>query len=137
MLKKIFAVVLIASLLGCEKKHQSVGCDTGACDLSFSMLGVHFKDKNGNAVTVQNLSSINQRTKQSVLPASQQGINQAGYYIITDDSKRASFSDDGDEVIVSATSTVTGQTKTATFKISGGCNCHINKLAGEQNIVFD
>ena len=136
MLKKLFAVVLIASLLGCEKK-QSVGCGTGACDLSFAMLGVYFKDKNGNAVTVQNLSSINQRTKQSVLPASQQGINQPGYYIITDDSKRAGFSDDGDEVIVSATNSVTGQTKTATFKISGGCNCHINKLSGEQTIVFD
>jgi phage protein U len=136
MIKRLFAILFIACSLGCEKKQQSVGCGTGACTLSFAMVGIHFKDKNGNAVAVQNLTAINQRTKQSVLPAGQQGINEPGYYIITDDSMRAKFSDDGDEVIVSGTDSK-GQTKTVTFKISGGCNCHVAKLSGEQTIVFE
>jgi hypothetical protein len=137
MIKKTFALLLIASLLSCEKKQQSVGCHTGACTLSFAMLGVHFEDKNGNPVTVQNLTAVNQRTKASVLPASKQGITEPGYYIITDDSMRDKFSDSGDEVTVTATNSATGQSKTATFKVSGGCNCHVEKLSGTQTIAFD
>ncbi|MES2809188.1 MAG: hypothetical protein V4619_11210 [Bacteroidota bacterium] len=137
MIKKLFALLLIASLLGCEKKQEKVGCAPKECTLSFAMLGVNYTDKDGAAVFVKNFSVINQRTQLSVLPTTQQDMFVKGYYVITDDSKKDKFSTEGDNVIVSATYEATGQTKTATFKISGGCNCHINKISGPQTISFD
>lgn len=137
MFKKLFVLLLVTSLLGCEKKNQKVGCGMQECTLSYAMLALQFNDKNGNPVTVQNLTAINQRTKQSVLPQHQSAANQAGQYTITDDGQKDKFSTDGDEVVVSATNPATGQTKTAIFKISGGCNCHIAKLSGPQTISFD
>lgn len=105
--------------------------------MSFAMIGVKFTDKNGHAIAVQSLTAVNQRTKLSVLPANQQGINEPGYYVITDDSTREKLSTDGDEVLVSATNPATGQTKTVSFKLSGGCNCHIDRISGPQTIAFD
>ncbi|MFD2147259.1 hypothetical protein [Mucilaginibacter antarcticus] len=138
MIKKLFALLLIVSLLGCEKKQEKVGgCGTGLCTLSFAILQVNYTDKDGNPVAVQNFTAVNQRTQQSVLPTNQHDLVVKGQYAITDDGAKDKFSNDGDEVVVSATYAPTGQTKTATFKISGGCNCHIEKLSGPQTIKFD
>lgn len=138
MFKKLFALLLIAGLLGCQKTEEKVGgCNTGACTLSFAMLGVNFTDKDGNPVYVQSITAINQRTKLSVLPKSQHDMVVKGHYVITDDGMKGQFSNEGDDVMVSATYAATGQTKTALFKISGGCNCHINKISGPQTISFD
>lgn len=139
MLKKVSALLIVACLMaGCDKQRQGLtGCSTQTCTLSFAMIGVQFTDKNGNAVVVQNLTSINQRTKESMLPGTQQGITQTGYYYIADDSMRSKLSTAGDDVLVTATNPATGQTKSVTFKISGGCNCHVDKISGPQTIVFD
>lgn len=105
--------------------------------MSFAMIGVNFTDKNGSAIAVQNLTAVNQRTKLSVLPANQDAINTKGYYVIADDNAREKLASDGDEVLVSATNPATGQTKTVSFKLSGGCNCHVDRISGPQTIAFD
>jgi hypothetical protein len=40
-------------------------------------------------------------------------------------------------VIISGTHPTTNVTKTVTFKISGGCNCHVEKVSGSSTVVFD
>jgi hypothetical protein len=140
MFKKLFVLLLIATCcLGCDKKKESVGCGTGACTLSFASITIRYTDKNGTGITVQNFTAINQRTKLSVVPSNPQtGVFiEPGYRIVTDDGMKGHFSADGDDVIVSATNPNTNQTKSVTLKISGGCNCHIDKLSGPQTVVFD
>jgi hypothetical protein len=138
MINKLFSLLLLCSLFGCEKKTEKVdGCNTGPCTLLFATVSVNYTDKDDQPVDVQNFTAINQRTKLSVLPGTQNNMAGKGHYLITDDGKKDQFSSEGDEVIVSATYAATGQTKTATFKIAGGCNCHINRVSGPQTISFD
>jgi hypothetical protein len=103
----------------------------------FVSINVKFQDKNGNALEVKNFSAVNQRTNESISSGNQQGINGVGYYTVADDNTRSKLSTQGDEVVVTATHPTTGQTKTATFKISGGCNCHVARISGPQVITFD
>jgi len=127
--------------LGCHKTTEPInGCNINqVCTALFATIGIHFVDKNGNPVVVKNLNAINQRTQISVLPAQiKDGLLRPGYYNITDDSKIKLFSADGDNVLISATDSVTNQIKTTTFKIaSGDCGCHVTKLSGSDQLAFD
>lgn len=136
--KKIAVLMLIAGFFSCHKTKEPAGCGTQACTQVFAQIGVGFADINGSPLTVNNFSAINQRTKQSVVPISPvSGPAQPGYYIVTDDNSKKDFSTEGDDVLISGTSPTTGQTKTVTYKISGGCNCHVEKLSGTSPVVFD
>lgn len=141
MTKRIAVLLLIIFCLSCHKNPKQVSnCRIDSvCTALFATVGIHFTDKHGNAVSVKNLSAVNQRTQVSVLPAqASAGISQPGYYAVTDDSRIKLFSADGDDVLISATDSVTNQTKTTTFKIaSGDCGCHVTKLSGEDKVVFD
>jgi hypothetical protein len=138
MFKKLFiAMVAVALFMACsKKKQQNSGCDVIACTDSVYVIGVYFNDNRGVPVNVEAFSATNQRTKESVLPAKPTTDNKS-YYIITNDTRKNKFSAVGDEVLVSATYPATGQTKTASYMISGDCKCHVEKIYGPETIAFD
>ena len=137
MTKKTFIALVIACSFGCTKKQTSVlNCPAQMCTMNFASVTVQFQDKNGNSVTVKNYSVLNQRTNER-LTSSGTGINSAGHYTVVDDGMLKKLSTEGDEIVVTATHPTTNQIKTATYKISGGCNCHVERIAGPQVIVFD
>ena len=111
-------------------------CPAQQCTLVFASVSVQFQDKNGNAVDVKNFTAVNQRTNETLSSGTNPGSNSYGY-TVADDNALGKLSTTGDEVIVTATHPTNGQTKTATFKISGGCNCHVARISGPQIIKFD
>ncbi|MES2375248.1 MAG: hypothetical protein V4553_01650 [Bacteroidota bacterium] len=136
--KRLAMLLVVACFFSCHKTQQQAGCGTQTCTMVFAQIGVSFADINGSPITVNNFSAINQRTKTSVVPASPTGGPASpGYYIVTDDNSKKDFSTEGDDVLISGTSPTTGQTKTVTYKISGGCNCHVDKISGSSTVVFD
>jgi hypothetical protein len=139
MIKKILIVLLIAGFFGCTKKQVETlqDCPAQPCTLSFASINVKFLDKSGNAVEVKNYSAFNKRTEKNLVTGSQKVMNEPGSYTIADDGMRSQLSTQGDEIVVSATHPTTGQVKTATYKISGGCNCHVERISGPQVIKFD
>lgn len=142
MIKRFTAILLLLVICwGCHKGTEPVGgCNVNhVCTALFAMIGIHFVDKNGNAVTVKSFSAINQRTQMTVLPVrTADALLRPGYYNITDDSKIKLFSAGGDDVLISATDSVTNQIKTTMFKIaSGDCGCHVTKLSGSDQLTFD
>ncbi|MCC8423379.1 hypothetical protein [Mucilaginibacter sp. UR6-11] len=139
MIRKLFILLMIGSCLSCHKKSvQQSGCDAQVCTTLFAIIGIHFTDKNGTAIVVQNYTAVNQRTHLNMVnsnpPANPFGI---GYYIVADDSAKSQLSTEGDEVLVSATNPATNQTKTTMFKITGGCKCHVEKVLGVDTLAFD
>jgi hypothetical protein len=138
IIKRLAVLILIASFFSCHKAQEQAGCGTQTCTMVFAKIGVHFADFNGSPTSVLNFSAINQRTKQSTVPASPTGgPAEPGFYIVADDNGKNNFSTEGDDVVISGTSPTTNATKTVTFKISGGCNCHVEKVTGESTVVFD
>jgi hypothetical protein len=136
MIKKIAIAILICYCFSCHKSTQQVACGTQACTEIFASIGVKFVDKSGNAVAVKNFSAINQRTNARLTYTLAYDL-MPGYYIIADDGTRSQLSTGGDEVLVTGTHPTTNQTKTVTFKISGGCNCHVEKISGAETVTFD
>lgn len=137
MKKKILLILLVACSLACNKKQvDTLGCPAQPCTLIFASINVQFKDKNGNTVEAKNFTAVNQRTKENLSPTSP-GMNGAGYFTIVDDGMLKKLSTTGDEVVVTATHPTNGQIKTATYTISGGCNCHVERISGPQVITFD
>lgn len=132
----IILTLALVFCLGCKKKQQTGGCTTGTCTTSFASVGIYFNDKQGVPIAIEALSATNQRTKESVLPAKTETSTKS-LYILTDDSQISKFTALGDEVVLSATNPSTGQTKTTTYFISGGCNCHVEKIYGPGTIQFD
>ncbi|MDB5157049.1 MAG: hypothetical protein JWR50_1756 [Mucilaginibacter sp.] len=138
MVKRLLILSVIGICLGCHKNQQKAGCGTQVCTDIFVSVGIHFTDKNGNAIVVNNFTAIDQRTHLSVTPVHPvTGIDNVGYYVVTDDSMRPQLSTEGDDVLVSATDPATNQTKAVTLKLSGGCNCHVGKISGVDTIAFD
>jgi len=137
-MKKTIAIILLtACSFGCTKKQASVlSCPAQMCTMNFASIGVQFQDKSGNAITVKNYTVVNQRTGE-ILTSSGTGMNSAGYYRVVDDGMLKKLSSEGDEIIVTSTHPTTGQIKTATYKISGGCNCHVARISGPEIIAFD
>lgn len=136
MLRKLAILLLIISCTAC-KKNQKSACGTQVCTDIFVSVGVTFKDKADNGVSVTNYSVTDLRTGQKLTNAISPGANFVpGYMVIVDDSNLPDLSTDGDDVQVSGTNPATHETKTATFKIAGGCNCHVSKISGPQVIVF-
>jgi hypothetical protein len=135
MIRKLTLLLLIACCVSCHKSNQAV-CGMQECTKNNVTISVGFANQNGSAVVVKDYSAINQRTHAKVLsPGNYDTV--PGFYIIADDSMRSQFSTEGDDVIITATHPTTNQTKTVTFKISGGCNCHVEKVSGTSPVVFD
>jgi hypothetical protein len=137
MLQKLIILSLaVAFCLGCKKKQQTGTCSTGTCTTTFASIGIYFNNNKGVPIAVEAFTATNQRTKESVLPAKSETSTKS-YYIVTDDSQIGKFSSEGDEVVISATNPSTGQSVSTTYRISGGCNCHVEKRYGVTTVPFD
>ncbi|WP_121812692.1 hypothetical protein [Mucilaginibacter kameinonensis] len=141
-MRKYFVFFLIASaLLSCKKHNQQAGCPSQACTQEFASITVHFVTKDGLPTPGKNVTVINLRTHEAIIAKGNGGavIPSIGpnLFTIATDNNKSEFSTEGDDVELTATDVVTNITKTATFKISGGCNCHISKISGPDKIVFD
>jgi hypothetical protein len=139
MIKKLFLLLMIGACLSCHKTPvQQTGCKTQVCTDLFAIITIKFTDKNGNAIAVQDYSVTNQRTHLKIVNTGSAAIDLIyGSYIVADDSAKSQLSTDCDDVLISATNPTTYQTKTTTFKITGGCNCHVAKVSGADTVAFD
>ncbi|RYU90149.1 hypothetical protein EWM62_11450 [Mucilaginibacter terrigena] len=140
MYKKLLLVLMLAGgLSACKNTENDSACGTQMCTASFAYIGVMIKDSNGDTVKLSALTVVNLRTNKSVTPPEYPGAVDfmEGSVLIASDNNRADFSTKGDEVEITATSEATGQVKKFTMKISGGCNCHIEKISGPETVTFD
>jgi hypothetical protein len=137
-MKKLILLCLSLAVItsSCSKKLKTDGCPTGQiCTMMFASVGVEFVDKSGNNVPVKDFKVFNMRTNKFIEAKGiiEQGSASTHYTIVTDGNKKE-LSTEGDDIKVTAT--YNGKTTiAATFKISGGCNCHVEKLSGTDKIV--
>jgi ABC-type Fe3+-hydroxamate transport system substrate-binding protein len=139
MLKRITLLLFVCAIGFSACTQKKSGCDAAqACTADFRSVGVKFVDKEGNPLAVKDLVVTNLRTNTAVIAKNvlDPGFS-PDFHTIATDSNKDDFSTDGDEIKITATSTATNKTATATLKISGGCNCHINKLSGPEKIVIE
>jgi len=129
---------LILLFTACDKgsEQPKVTCAPKMCTLNFASINIEFSSINYSMFTVKNVSAINQRTGLSLNIAPINNSNNLTY-MIANDSMLSQFSGEGDNVLISATHSVTNQTKTAVVNISGGCGCHVYKNSGPSAIIFD
>ncbi|MEN0055261.1 MAG: hypothetical protein AAGC65_16420 [Mucilaginibacter sp.] len=141
MKKSLLFLLLIVIYSACSKKtHQSTAapCNPGMCTMMYVSVPIHFVDKAGNAVEVKDFKAVNLRTNKSIqTEVTPTPGNNSGFHVIATDSNMKEFTNEGDEVKVTATNTATNQTQSVIVKITGGCACHIAKTAGPDKIVFD
>jgi len=141
MYKYVFLLLLVAAFSGCKKHNQQKGCPSQACTLDFASLTVSFVNKDGQPTPGKNVTVINLRTHETIIAKGSGGpaVPTVGpnLYTIATDNNKSEFSTEGDEVELTATDGITNITKTTTFKISGGCNCHIAKISGPNQIILN
>jgi len=137
---KKFLFLLLLVLLGsaCNKKQQKPPCAIQVCTDIFATITIKFLDKNGNQITVNNYTAVNQRTHE-LLHDNRFLVPGAypPYYDVADDGDLKKISTEGDNILVTGTDPVTNQTKTAILKVAGGCTCHVTKVSGPAFIAFD
>ncbi|MEO7214128.1 hypothetical protein [Mucilaginibacter sp.] len=139
LIKLIAFLAVVTSFAACSKKINGGGCPTGQmCTMQFVTLSVNFVDKAGKAVTVKDVKVVNQRNNTAILAEGMSSmVNQAGRYVFVTDANKKQLSTDGDDLKITATNAVTNKTVSAIIKISGGCNCHVSKVSGSDDIVFE
>ncbi|WP_147321951.1 hypothetical protein [Mucilaginibacter conchicola] len=140
MKKFLTALLLTAISLGaCKKNSNKGGCDTQMCTNEFVSVTMRFTNKDGSPVTISGVTVINMRTNKPVeLPKYSPSIDYvAGTVLVADDGTKNQFSTGGDDIKITAKSDATGQVKSVMYKISGGCNCHVNKISGDLTVAFD
>jgi hypothetical protein len=129
------AVVLLASCTKTQQKNSA--CGTQVCSDIFMSVEIHFTDNTGKSIEVTNFTVFDVSSNKRLYPGLPTANLLVGYYTIASDSNIKDYSTDGDIIKVSATDPATGQTKTVTLKISGGCNCHVARLSGPDTVAFD
>jgi hypothetical protein len=136
-MKKCILFLLIVVCSACSKKsRQAAPCNPGMCTMMFTTIGIHFVDKAGKDAVVKDFSAINLRTNKKIETQPIPGSN-AGFHVIATDSNMKEFTNEGDDVKVIATDSVTNQTKSVVVKLAGGCACHISKISGPDTLAFD
>ncbi|RRN78190.1 hypothetical protein EIM50_15745 [Pseudoxanthomonas sp. SGD-10] len=130
----IFALFLSACI-----GQKEINCDDLICTQEFRSITVKFVDAEGTPIEVEDFKAINARTKKQVNDGNQGGsLPMKGVYVITSDASLNEFTTNGDIVVVSAKHAMSGVMKTAEYKITGGrCSCHVSKVSGPDEIVFD
>ena len=136
--KFIILSIAVVLFLACTKTQQkNSACGTQVCTALFATVGVHFTDKQGSPMVVRDYTVFNVSSNKLIFSGAPNVDLVPGYYVVASDSNIKDFSSNGDNIKVSATDPATGQTKTADFKISGGCNCHVEKVSGPDTVAFD
>jgi len=139
-MKKIgLAILLVSALLSCKEKTTDTGCEDRICTEEFRSLVIKFVDNKAVGAEVKDFSVVNQRTGEKVYANSAAASSLVkGSFIIVDDGNTKSLSEAGDDLKITGTSVETNQTKSAIIKVKGGkCACHIEKVSGPEQIVFD
>jgi len=133
----LFLLLLIC--FSCNKNSQKSACGAQACTDLFGSVGVMFKDKDNNPVSVTKYSVVDLRTNDTLKKVLSPTANLiAGYEIVVDDSNLKDLSTGGDNLKVSGTNPATNQVATGIIKVSGGaCNCHVGWVSGPQTITFN
>jgi hypothetical protein len=139
MKKSILFLLLVIVYSACSKKtRQTAPCNPGMCTMIYTTIGIHFVDKAGKDAVIKDFSAVNLRTNKKVETQSIPGSgSNAGYHVIATDSNMKEFTNEGDDVKVTATDSVTNQTKSVVVKLAGGCACHISKVSGTDTLAFD
>ncbi|TFF40901.1 hypothetical protein [Mucilaginibacter psychrotolerans] len=137
--KVISALLIIAGFSACSQKLKPAGCPTDqVCTMIFTTLSVNFVDKAGNPVTVKDVKVLNLRTNVAILAQGMGSMmSQPGKYTLVSDANKKQLSTEGDDLRITATNTANNKMVTAIIKVSGGCNCHVSKVSGADNIVFE
>ena len=138
-MKKCILFLLIIACAACSKKSRQVApCNPGMCTMMFTTIGIHFVDKAGKDAVIKNFKAVNLRTNKDIKtePINGSGAN-ASFHVIATDGNMKEFTNEGDDVKVTATDSVTNQTKSVIVKLAGGCACHISKVSGPDTLAFD
>lgn len=141
MKRVVFLSLLAVLFAACNKGISSKGgCGVKACTMNAVYLYLYFVDNTDKPTRLSDFSAINQRTGLKLEVINTNPIiygGAQGSVVIATDAMLSQFSDEGDDILITATSKDTGQTKTAIINIAGGCNCHIEKKSGPSTIKFD
>lgn len=137
---KIFSALLLAAFVfsACSPKTTG-GCPTGQmCTMIFTTITVEFADAAGKPVKVKNVEIFNRSSNKPIVAVGIKGPEFVlDKYVIVTDANKKELSSNGDDITVTATSIATGKTVTGVYKVSGGCNCHVQKISGPDKIVFN
>lgn len=139
MRTQLSLLLLIFIALSACKWRSNGGCSTGERAAAFDPAGVLFDNKDGSRANVGKVEMINLRTNKPVKKVeSPFDVDyQPGFVLIATDETKSEFSTEGDDVKVTAKNTKTGQVKSVVVKISGGSNCHAERISGPDKVVFD
>ena len=108
------------------------------CTTDFRYVTVKFSNSSGQPVVVDGYKAVNLRTGLTIQTPQPDTTHFKGTYIVASDANIVHLSASGDTIEVTAVNPKTAEEKSARFVVSGGeCNCHITKLAGPSQIVFN
>lgn len=125
-------------LISCTEKVLKDECPDLICTMEFRSVYVKFKNAEGNPITVKDFSAIIKRTGESTKPGEIDPINFKGIYAVVTDNDTRALLPKGDTIDVSAFHPQTNEKKTAQFVVKGGkCACHIEKVSGPEEIIFN
>jgi hypothetical protein len=139
MKKQVFLLSLISIFLTSCLGQKEVSCENLICTQEFRSIPVKFVDTDGKPVAVTDFKAVNIRTKKVLSQDRDQNFpTTEGVYTVASDANLKDLSVEGDIIMVSAKSTLTQAKEEAEFKIVGGvCSCHVHKVSGPDEIVFD
>lgn len=140
MKKQSFLLLLLLGLfLTSCLGQKEVTCENLICTQEFRSIPVKFVDADGEPVAVTDFKAVNTRTKKVLSEGRDQNFpTTEGVYTVASDANLKDLSTEGDIILVSAKSASTQAKKEAEFKIVGGvCSCHVHKVSGPDEMVFD
>lgn len=140
----MFCLSVCLFMAGCATKknkqdNAEIDCPPKPCTMEFRTVGVIFKDSTGDTLVVKDFSAkIKGSDKKLPSADSESASTENPSYLIANDGDKSALSVEGDTLLISATHPSSGKIKTTEIVVSGGrCECHINKVSGDQTIVFD
>lgn len=139
----LIAGVFALIALGCaNKKDLSVAetdCPPKACTMDFRSVSVIFKDADGDTITVNDYTATLKKDGKKLPSASSENPTASSpYYLVANDADKSALTVEGDTLVIQGTHPVSGEKQLAEMVISGGrCECHINKISGQQEITFN
>lgn len=133
-----YLLICCMCLLSCTNKVLVTDCPSKICTQEFRSVSVKFKDSAGKPILVKDFSAIIKRTgKSTKLYPTDTTYSKGSYSVVTDfDTKN--LLPEGDTIVVSAVNPTINQKRIVQFVVSGGkCACHIQKVSGPEEVVFD
>ncbi len=140
-MKKGFYVILISlvAIFGFGKQIKR-HCAKLMCSEGLKVVGIKFLDTIGNPVVVKDFRALNLRTRESMVIGSvTDTVYSKGDYTIASDLHISKVSDEGiDTIEISGRHPITNALKTARVVVGrDDCDCHVSKLSGPDEVVFN